>query len=169
MTRKLDQAVSLYKRFHQLEPRRVGEFPASFTIPREAFYVGEALQVLYRSDKLNPVTSIDEGIIDYFHDHEGGVRMYRCDRAGEEDGPLKPLPERVWKQEALTELGLRCLGFSYKNWEGHIVDGRPKGRQPELYAAPPNGKVLYVVEDKRRVVAIMLGGRLKVTRAGIEG
>lgn len=168
MSRKLEKAVRLYRTFHQLEPRRVGHFARRFSIPREAYFVGEAKQVLYRSDKLNPTTREDEGVIDYFHDHEGGVGMYRCDREAAHEGELVPVPSRIWDQDVLTVLGLRCLGFSYQNFDGEIIDANAGGRHPELYATP-TGKALLVVQDKRRVQAIMWGGSLKVGWRGIEG
>lgn len=154
--------VRKYVEFHQFEPKKIGKFPSSFRIPSEAKLAGDAVNVLYRSDKLNPTTGADEGVIDYIHDHDAGVRLYRCDRSF--DGPLRRVPKWIRETPALTRLG-DCLGFAYAI-DGEEVEAKAKKPHPELYTIP-SGKALLVVQSKRTVIAIIWGGRLGVEARGI--
>jgi hypothetical protein len=155
--------VRKYVEFHQLEPRKVGRFPATFEIPAEVKLGGTAKQVLYRSDKLNPTTGADEGVIDYFHDHKDGVRIYRTD--AHFGGQARRVPNWIRNVKALVRLG-DCLGFTYADEDGYEVRAKGKKPYPELYCIP-SGKALLVVQGKRRVLAIIWGGRLGVEARGI--
>jgi hypothetical protein len=157
-------ALKKYLEFHQQEPRKEGTFHPDLVIPREAILVGSAIQVLYRSDKLNPTTLEDEGWIDYFHDHDPGVKVYRTDRNA--DGEARAVPSWLYRVRELTWLGY-CLGFSYLD-ELSGKERRAKGSAPlpELYTIP-SGKALLVIQSKRRLLAMMWGGRLGVHARGI--
>jgi len=156
------RARTLYRKFHKFDVR--GEKLINLKIPAEVFYVGEAKQVLYRSDKLNPTTLEDEGFIDYFHDHEGGVKML----LPKGEGRRVSVPQRVQNATALVVLG-KCLGFTFEDTEGGVVDAKGKKPLPELCALAPNGSVLLVVQNRRTVLAMMWGGKLSVRPEGITG
>ena len=158
----MSKAVRKYVEFHQHEPKKVGAFNSSFAIPATAVCVGQAVNVLYRSDKLNPTTLEDEGWIDYIHDHDGGVKVYRVD--GSAQGPERAVPAWLRNTHELTWLG-QCLGFAYKA-DGEKIEAEGKKPLPDLYATP-NGKALLVVQGKRRVLALIWGGRLGVEARGI--
>lgn len=157
-------ATRKYREFHQRTPKRVGAFRARFAIPDKICRVGAAKHVLYRSDKLNPETGKDEGVIDYIHDHGRGVHVYRADC---KDGELVDVPARVRDATDLVLLG-SCMGFAYVDGDGHTIEAKTKRPLPELYTIP-SGRALLVVEGKRRVVAMMWGGKLGVERRGIVG
>ena len=157
------KAVHLYKEFHQFEPRKIGPFPKSFTVPHQAVCVGEALEVLYRSDKLNPTTHEDEGMIDYIHEHDPGVRAYRTDQGA--DGPVRQVPKFIWGSKELVLLG-SCLGYAYLDSEGDEIEAKVRTPYPELYSIP-SGRALLVVQDKKKVLALIWGGRLGVEDRGI--
>lgn len=156
--------VRKYIEFHQFEPRKVGKFHSDFEIPTEAVLAGDAVHVLYRSDKLNPTTGEDEGWIDYIHDHKSGVKIYRTDR-GFHNGPVRSVPGFIRRVSSLVRLG-DCLGFAYLDSEGEKIEGKGKRPLPELYTIP-SGRALLVVQSKRRVLALIWGGRLGVEARGI--
>lgn len=159
----IKNAVNKYVEFHQFEPTDIGEFSDSFSIPTKARYAGEALFVLYRSGKKDPLTlmtPIDPR--DYIHEHEDGVKLYRLDRVS----PSR-VPNWIHEATALTLLG-KCLGFAYTDKDGEEIEARGTDPLPELYCIP-SGKALLVVEDKSRVVALLWGGKLRVESRGIVG
>jgi hypothetical protein len=164
-SQKRKRAERLFEAFHQYEPIKVGEFGRGFRIPREAIYVGEAKTMFYTSDKLNPETSEDEGWIHYFHEHEGGVRMYVTDES--RDGEVRSIPKWIWGVDALVRLG-ECDGFEYEDFDGVLVEAKSTGRKPEWYTIP-SGKALLVIQDKRSVLAIVWGGDLDVEDRGVVG
>lgn len=159
----MNYAIKKYLDFHQLDPREVGEFPPSFKIPKEIVFVGKAISVAYRSDKLNPLTGADEGTIDYIHKHDAGVKMYRSDLR---KTPRK-VPKRICEAKWLVLIG-DCLEFTYEGEDGSEVKAKTYKPYPELYTIP-SGKALLIVERKRRVAALIWGGKLNVERRGIVG
>ncbi len=160
----MSRAVSKYRAFHQQEPRKVGDFHPDLAIPDQAICVGPAVHVLYRSDKLNPTTGEDEGWIDYIHDHGAGVKVYRTDRSA--DGALVTVPAALRRATELYWLG-DCLGFAYKDLEtGKKVEAKGTSPLPELYATT-SGRALLVIQGKRRLLAMIWGGKLGVEPRGI--
>jgi hypothetical protein len=161
----VSRAVKKFVQFHQREPRRSGSFASSLVIPDAAICVGAAKNVLYSSDKLNPETSEDEGWIDYIHEHDAGVKVYRCDRAAKGLGDLVTVPSWLRRTTELTWLG-DCLGFAYTDYDGKEHEAKGQGLLPELFTTP-NGKALLVIQNKRTLCALIWGGRLGVEPRGI--
>lgn len=157
-------ALRMFRGFHKREPREFGKFPPSFSIPKEVPLAGPARHVLYRSDKLNPTTEIDEGVIDYIHEHEKSVNIYRCDRGF--DGPIRKVPKFILDAPGLVRLG-ECLGFAYVDEYGQDMEAKTTRPLPYLYCIP-SGRALVVVSRSRpRVEALFWGGRLGVEPRGI--
>lgn len=159
-------ALKKYLEFHGHDgPDKVGAFHRELIIPDRALCIGEATQVLYRSNKLNPTTLEDEGWVEYFHDHSRGVRAHRCDRAAASlPGKLAVVPAWLAGAKELTWLG-KCLGYSYRDDDGrHEVKATEP--LPELYCTP-NGRALLIIQSKRTLLAMMWGGRLGVEDRGI--
>jgi hypothetical protein len=165
MTRSLRQAERLFETFHQFEPVKVGDFRSGFRIPHEANYVGEAKTMFYSSDKRNPETGEDEGWINYFHEHEGGVRMYVTD--DKRNGEIRRIPRWIYNTKALVRLG-DCDGWEYVDFEGNLAEAEATGNKPEWYCVP-SGKALLVVQDKHQCLAIVWGGGLDVEWRGVVG
>lgn len=159
-----DKALGLYKKFWKLDPRRVGAFGSGFRIPKRAHLAGEAVHVMYRSGKCDPLTyQKPERPIDYIHEHDKGVRVYRCD--SEATGPLVDVPQFITSVTELVLLG-QNLGFCYHDDTDTDIEALPRRPYPELYSIP-SGKALLVVQDKIDVVALIWGGRLDVEGRGI--
>lgn len=156
-------AVEMYRSFQGFEPRKIGAFSARFAIPDHVTCVGPALNVMYRSDKNDPSTGEPvKKPIDYIHDHEDGVHVYRCDRAAE--GGQVTVPSFIKNVDSLVLLG-ECLGFTYDADEG-AIEATPTRPLPELYTIP-SGRALLVVQSKAKVLALIWGGSLGVEARGI--
>ena len=156
------KAVKLYEDFHKYESKDIGSFPSSFYIPESIELAGPAIHVLYRSAKLDPITYIKpDSPIDYIHEHEAGVKVYilNC------EGPERSVPRHIHRVGALTRLG-KCLGFAFVDADGDEVEATCTNC--DLYAIP-SGKALLVVEKKKKVLAMIWGGKLNVEPRGIVG
>jgi hypothetical protein len=157
----MSRAIKKYVDFHQHEPKKVGDFHPELVIPARAVCAGRAIDVLYRSDKLNPETLEDEGWIDYIHEHDGGVNLY----LGDGDGPERAVPQFLRAARELTWLG-KCLGLKFRDHDGKDHELRGTQPLPELYTTS-NGKALLVIQSKRKLLAMVWGGRLGVEPRGI--
>lgn len=159
-----DEAVAIYEGFHRFAPRKVGEFHPSFKLPSRVNKQGPAVDVLYRSNKVDPETlKKPRRSIDYIHEHDSrGVHTYLPRGPGE----VVEVPAWIRNASALAKLG-DCLGFKFKR-DGQVIEAKGKKPLPELYCTS-NGKCLIVVQDKRDVIALVWGGKLDVEPRGIVG
>jgi hypothetical protein len=160
------KAIRMFHRFHTRPWRGEGDFHPDLAIPDQVHLLGDAVHVLYRSDKLNPETSEDEGWIDYIHEHSAGVRVFvpataRAPRGGE----LVRVPATIQRVDQLTWLGA-SLGFAYRDANGVQREAKGTAPLPELYTIP-SGKALLVIQGRRRLLAMIWGGKLGVERRGI--
>src|ERR1043166_4603226 len=128
--RDFKKALDQYENFHRLPPKEVGTFNG-LVIPSTCVVVGEATDILYRSDKWENKNH------DYIHDHKPGVNVGRFDT-----GTYKSVavPSFITRATTLYKLGL-CLGLSFSNFDGEPMEARVKRPYPELYAVP-SGKAL---------------------------
>ena len=161
------KSIALFQGFHKFEPRKIAAFPGKggLHIPEAAMYVGKGKRVLYSSDKFNPETGEDEGLQYYYHDHKPGVNYCRFDTL---EGKPRKIPKWIRDSEELVFLG-KCEGFVYEGPDGETVAGEATAPLPDLFAVPPLGKALLVVQDLRKVVCVMWGGKLVVEPRGIVG
>jgi hypothetical protein len=150
-----------YVEFHSLNPKRRGTFRKGFCIPSQVACLGIADFVLYRSDKVDPATgTAPNKPVDYIHHHKKGVKVY-------EPGEGRRVPKWLRESKTLVLLG-DCLGFGLETPEGDALEARVTRPYPELYTVP-NGRALLVVSQKRRVEALIWGGKLGVEARGIVG
>jgi hypothetical protein len=170
MSSGVDDASDLYEGFHRYEPIKIGEFASSFQIPSRVHKQGKAVDVLYRSTKVDPETlKKPRKPVDYIHDHDSrGVMTYLIDG----DGELEETPEWIRNAQALTFLG-QCLGFSFTDPAGKKVKAEGTAPLPELYAIQVGWlklkAALLVVQSKQEIIAMVWGGRLRVEPRGIVG
>lgn len=157
------EAVEKYLEFHRYDAKHLDT--VDIKIPEVVYKAGKAMWVTYRSRKVDPSTlRRPRKPVDYIHDFDAGVHLYRTD-AGE-GRERTEVPEEFRHVGALVKLGM-CLGFMYKGGGGEI-EGQSSRPLPEL-ACSPDGKCLYVVQDRRRVIALIWGGALGVFARGIDG
>lgn len=168
--RHLDAAMRRYTTFHAKDPIRIAEL--SHDLPKRWKPVGDALAVMYRTDKWKK----DGNDEDYKHLHDKsdgkpydvgrGVRIYEPVRgAGGQKLPVK-------EPRALTLLGY-CLGvFVRKDDDGDIYEANPRGCY--LFSSP-DGDMLAVYSPHKQsdgssgFLAVLAGGNLRVLKDGIDG
>ena len=121
--------------------------------------------MLYTSDKLNPETREDEGFVPYFHEHEGDVKLVLPDDS--RGGERIKVPSKIRHAQALTKLG-RCDGYSYVDFDNITHEAKAKGRHPDWYAIPQS-TALLVIQDRKKVIALLWGGGLHVEWRGVVG
>jgi len=128
--------------------------------------VGPALYVLYRSSKLDPFTyAVPDKPTDYIHEHKNGVKVYVVN---DSDGPERKVPQKIQNIQKMAFLG-KCLGFGYVDEDGDEVEATASGKV-ELCAVPyRKGHALIVLENRRKVLALIWGGKLRVEPRGIVG
>ena len=165
MTRDPQNAArDLYEQFHRYPPRKVGEFAPSFAIPTHVYKKGRAVDVLYRSSKVDPETlKKPRRPVDYIHEHDPGVTTYMPSGPGER----VEVPGWLRDTDALVLIGA-CLGFRFEDSSGTIIECEGTNPLPELYSTV-NGKSLIVVDRKRTLIAMIWGGKLDVEPRGIVG
>jgi len=160
------RALEKFIEFHDFEPRETGAIPG-LKIPSSVKVAGDAVHVMYRSDKWHEGRSDD-----YIHEHDGGVKV---GRTGTCPGPTRSVPAEIQRVTTLVRIG-RCLGVAYADADGNVVEMRPDG-SVQLYCSP-NGRALFVVDGVRvrngratfarpRVEMILWGGKLGVEDRGI--
>ncbi len=97
-----EEAVDKYREFHRLEPKQIGAFPSSFTIPTHMYRAGKATWVTYESGKVIPDTlKKPRRPVSYIHEHDAGVITYvavvggpRRRRIPDVDDPRVAVPEK---------------------------------------------------------------------------
>lgn len=155
-----NDAVEGYRTFQKLEPREIGVF-RGLRFPPRLTHCGEAIHILYRSDKWENKNH------NYIHEHDSNVMVCRPDSGG---GPFLSVPHFITDAKTLYRLG-ECQGFRYKDHDDELVDAKVKRPYPELYTVP-SGKALLVIETDRnpaRLAAAIWGGGLDVKDVGIVG
>lgn len=170
--KQLDAALNRYETFHAKKPIRIAEL--THDIPTTWVPVGDALAVMYRTDKWKR----DGSDIDYKHLHDKsedkpydvrkGVRFF--EPASAVSGRSRKLPVAVPK--AVTLLGY-CLGlFVRKDGDEQVYETNPRGCY--LFSSPSGDLLLVYSPDEQAdgtsgFLAAMAGGKLRVLKDGIDG
>lgn len=154
----VDAAVSKYAEFHRFDPKKLEEI-ADLKIPTKVKKLGAARDVLYRSAKVDPATlRKPKRAVDYVHEFAAGVVAYAADGSGDSE-----VPPSFAKVTAVVFLG-KCLGFALR--DGTEAEG--VAPLPDL-CCTPDGKCLFVIQDKKKVLHLFWGGALGVFARGIDG
>lgn len=150
----LSKGVEAYFEFHQLNATKIGVF-VGLKIPNKLSRAGDSKWIAYRSSKWSGKPA------NYIHDHSHGAHTYKPGA-----GNMYDVPYAATRAKTLVRLG-HCLGFEYEDSKGP-VEAVVRAPYPELYCTP-DGSVLLVIEDKRKLLAMIWGGSLDVTKRGIVG
>jgi hypothetical protein len=162
------EAEAKFREFHQKPPRKVGAFSDELVIPREVELLGDAIHVLYRSDKVDPETGEQpRAPINYIHEHDSfGVQTFAPARRPRKGAITATTPMFLRDAEGLVLLG-DCLGLAY-HAAGVDVELESDAPYDELYTTPC-GRALVVVTGKREITFLVWGGELGVEDRGIVG
>ncbi len=160
-------AIAKYVEFHRLDPKKIGEFPASFVIPPRMYRAGNAKWLTYESGKVDPESlRKPRRPVSYIHEHGPGVVTYLT-TPSDADPEGTAVPGRFRDAPALARLGF-CLGFCFEDPVGEKHEACATKPFPELYTVA-DGRCLLVIQGKRDVLAMMWGGGLGVYARGIDG
>lgn len=145
----IKKAADMYREFNDLDPKKVKTLKA---MPTRVRYGGRVHCTMYASKKWG------EGLHNYKHDHDSGVKIYFSGGAGD-----TAVPASIVNVGALAKMG-RVIGieFTDPNDEDCEYIGSSKH---ELYCTP-NGRALVVVVNGR-VDALIWGGKMHVEARGI--
>lgn len=151
----LSRGVKKFLEFQDLDPSDIGTFAPSLKIPAEINLAGKATSISYRSKKWRDPA-------DYIHRHKDGVRVGLTF----EQGRKVKVPAFIRNAKTLVKLGemLEVTWEDPNDGEEYSIEG--KRPLPELYCIP-SGKALIVIEGKRKLLAIIWGGKLDVEDRGI--
>jgi hypothetical protein len=170
---KAQDAIAKYKEFHRYDPKTVGSFPKSFSIPNFLYKAGTSKWVTYESTKVDPESlKKPRNPVSYIHEHDAGVTTYLAysddilERHPTAHLTHVRVPSEFRDVPALTRLGF-CLGFCFDGPDGKS-EAEATRPYPDLYTVP-DGRCLLVIQSRREVIAMMWGGGLGVFARGIDG
>ena len=174
-------AMKTFSRFHSREPgegvypfhrkdQGIFQLPEYVEWPESIVATGNAARTLYESDKWHKRGDT----VQYFHDHDKGVKFIVPDDGQTEGKPIE-LPYG-WPDEVML-IG-ECIGFVVVPFEtGEITEGVMRGKNV-LVSSPdgwvnkrkPNRIFLAIINlDGGGIEAIIDGPKLRITSHGIEG
>lgn len=150
-------AARNFKKFHDFDGPHP-EINPGLVIPKRVCFVGEALKVMYRSNKWK------QGTHNYEHDHEGNVQVCRPARPGERADTAVP---QEFQTAAVSRIG-QFLGLHYRLPNGEEVEQGPEQGDMLYQAATNQGRTaLFVINRKTRIDCVIFGGWLNVEARGI--
>lgn len=161
---KLRQAKAVWERFHDKKPRKLVDVDVD-PWPRRWGLSGEARRVYYLSDKWHQ----DGKWTAYYHDHEGGVRLWEPWGAQawltrQQERPVKGVP---FSNGAV--LGY-CLGWVLRRDKDDVEVESEFDDRSVMLCASPDGRALFALAVKdQEVLALFEGGKLDVRPEGIVG
>lgn len=176
--RDLDRSFDRYETFHKKQPIRVVEL--RHELPTQLVHVGDALAVMYRTDKWKK----DGDDEDYKHLHDRdenkpyepghGVKAYVPKRLVPSGVGGRPCGPPVRYPASLTLLG-KSLGFFVRLPDGEVYE-IDRLKHSYLYCSPSgNMLAVYAAEPEpnqngaQGFLCVMAGGKLRVIADGIDG
>jgi hypothetical protein len=154
----VSQATKTFESFNEYPSKGVSKFAKEIVVPERMPSPGPCRWVTYRSDKWK------NGTHDYIHKISSYPRV-KCVMAGE-DYPTVKVPLKVRNATTLTQIGLRALGFAFE-YDGEEYEAKvPAGTE---WFWSQSARALYLIQNKRKLIALVWGGQLNVEARGIVG
>jgi hypothetical protein len=154
----VSQAVKTFEDFNEYPSKGASKFAREIIIPERMPCPGPCRWVTYRSDKWN------DGTHDYIHTITSYPRV-KCAMAGE-NYPTVKVPAKVRNATTLTQIGLRALGFAFEYDDDEYEAKVPAGTE---WFWSQTARALYLIQNKRKLVAVIWGGKLNGEPRGIVG
>jgi hypothetical protein len=85
--------------------------------------------------------------------------------AGENYDTIK-VPAKVRNATTVTQIGLRALGFAFEYDDDEYEAKVPAGTE---WFWSQTARALYLIQNKRKLIAVIWGGNLNVEPRGIVG
>lgn len=154
----VSQAAETFEGFNEYEAKGAYRFAKEIVVPDRIPIAGPCKWVTYKSDKWN------DGTHDYIHTITSYPRV-KCGLLGY-DYPTKIVPAKVRDVTTVTQIGLRALGFAFER-DGEEFEAKlPTGTE---WFWSQTGRSLYLIQKKRKLVAVIWGGELNIEPRGIVG
>ena len=154
----VSQATKTFEGFNEYPSKGASKFAREIIVPERMPYPGPCRWVTYRSDKWK------NGTHDYIHTITSYPRV-KCVMAGE-DYPTVKVPLAVRNATTLTQIGLRALGFAFEYDDDEYEAKVPAGTE---WFWSQTARALYLIQNKRKLIAVIWGGNLNVEPRGIVG
>jgi hypothetical protein len=152
------QATKTFESFNDYPSKGTFKFDREIVVPERMPVAGPCKWVTYKSDKWG------DGTHDYIHKITSYPRV-KCALVGG-DFPERTIPAKIRSAKTLSQIGLRALGFAYDQ-DGEEVEAKvPRGTE---WFWSQSGRALYLIHNKRKLVAVIWGGKLNVEPRGIVG
>lgn len=165
MSRDLAGAKAVWRLFHKKSnPREL--IDVTIPWPTDWEYAGEAVTTYYKSDKWTK----DNKLVRYYHDHneKGTGKVSLFHPKGLFAWTAKtPKPRIRSYPTAVAVLG-HALGVDVRRHDtGKLVHASPE--KAAYLVSSPNKKVLWIVEPRSGITAMIIGSGLHVEARGIVG
>lgn len=155
----LPHAEKLYSMWHQKDPHEVLE--ANVQFPAQVACIGEATQTCYGSDKWHKDGELEE----YFHDHDGNVKVYMADPDADVD------TRKILRVQSLQgELAMPILAET-REITFRMANGKKRTLRftdAPMLCCTPDKKTLVIFSQRLGPILIR-GGKMLVTKRGIVG
>lgn len=154
----VSQATKTFEDFNEYPSKGATKFAREIVVPERMPSPGPCRWLTYRSNKWN------DGTHDYIHTITSYPRV-KCAMAGEKYPTIK-IPIKIREANTLTQIGLRALGFAFE-YDDHEYEAKvPAGTE---WFWSQTARALYLIQNKRKLVALIWGGTLNVEARGIVG
>jgi hypothetical protein len=154
----VSQATKTFENFNEYPSKGASKFAREIIVPERMPSPGPCRWLTYRSNKWN------DGTHDYIHTIASYPRV-KCAMAGENYPTIK-IPAKVREATTLTQIGLRALGFAFEYDDDEYEAKVPAGTE---WFWSQTARALYLIQNKRKLVAVIWGGNLNVEPRGIVG
>jgi hypothetical protein len=157
-----ERAAAVVEDFNDRDLRGRGRFTRTIAIPAELPLGGPVTWLTYRSDKWN------DGTHEYIHKITSQPHV-RVAIPGHPGTPVR-IPQKIRDAVTLSQIGMRALGFAYKDPSqgDEEVEAKIRGGKAAWYWSP-TAKALYLIENRSKLLAVIWGGKLDVEPRGIVG
>lgn len=154
---RANRAIKMFEGFHEYDWKKIEGF-GRLQIPRTVFIAGRCKWVTYSSNKWN------KGTYEYIHTIDSYPRVV-VGLVHDDTGRTRAVPRSIRdNNQVLVRIG-RALGYAFVD-DGEEIETRTPRCE---WFFSPSSRALFCIESKRKLLAIIWGGKLNVEDRGIVG